>query len=185
MKKTYMIIRVFLLVLACGTLHAQEQNISGSVKDAAGSPLPGSSIAIKGTTKGTIADAMGKFTIQAPAGSTLRVSAIGYLAQDVKADNGAIDITLAEDVNALEEVVVSGLATSVKRSNLANAVTTISARELVGTTSPVTTDGALQGKLAGANIQSNGSMPGGGFNVQFRGVSTLGASASQPLFIVD
>ena len=186
MKKTYMVIRVFLLILTCGTLLAQEQNINGSVKDAAGSPLPGSSIAIKGTTKGTIADAMGKFTLQAPAGSTLRISAIGYLAQDVKAgDGGTLDITLAEDVNALEEVVVSGLATSVKRSNLANAVTTISARELVGTTSPVTTDGALQGKLAGANIQSNGSMPGGGFNVQFRGVSTLGASASQPLFIVD
>ncbi|MCZ8217730.1 MAG: TonB-dependent receptor plug domain-containing protein, partial [Cyclobacteriaceae bacterium] len=61
----------------------------------------------------------------------------------------------------------------------------VSAKDLVGTTSPITTDGALQGKIAGANIQSNGSMPGGGFNVQLRGVSTLGSSASQPLFIID
>jgi TonB-linked SusC/RagA family outer membrane protein len=96
-----------------------------------------------------------------------------------------VDVKLTANISQLEEVVISGLATSVKRSNLANAVTTINAQALVGTTSPISTDGALQGKIAGANIVSNGSMPGGGFNMQFRGVTTLGSSASQPLFIVD
>ena len=167
--------------------YAQERSVSGIVTSGDGTVLPGVNVIIKGTSVGTITDSNGAFSLSVPgADSQLSFSFIGYVTQLVTVgSNTTLSIKLAEDVSTLQEVVVSGLATSVKRENLANAVSTLSARDLVGTTSPVTTDGAFLGKVAGANIVSNGSMPGGGFNMQFRGVSTLGAAASQPLFIVD
>jgi TonB-linked SusC/RagA family outer membrane protein len=166
---------------------AQDKIVKGKVTTFnEGVPLPGVSVLIKGTTIGTVTNSDGEYSLSAPSTATLMFTFIGLKGQElVVGDRTQIDVVMAEDISQLEEVVVSGLATNVKRSNLANAVSTVSAAELVGTTSPVTTDGALQGKIAGANIQSNGSMPGGGFNVQLRGVSTLGSSASQPLFIID
>jgi TonB-linked SusC/RagA family outer membrane protein len=186
MKKILLLFLLF-TILTNFSLYAQERNVTGKITGADGTGLPGVNVTLKGTSSGTISDADGSFTLSVPsADSELIFSFVGFATQTIKVGSSTtLAIELAEDVSTLQEVVVSGLATNVKRSNLANAVTTISARELVGTTSPVTTDGAFQGKIAGANIQSNGSMPGGGFNMQFRGVSTLGASASQPLFIVD
>lgn len=175
---------VFMLLTS--TLFAQDRNISGIVKDGTGSGVPSVSVQVKGTTRGTLTNVDGAFKIDASSNSTLVFSGIGYAAQEIKVgSNSIINVTLLDDATSLDEVIVSGLATSVKRGNLANAVATLSAKDLVGTTTPITTDGAMQGKLAGANIMSNGSMPGGGFNMQFRGVSTLGSSASQPLIIVD
>ena len=176
-----------LLLLITHWASAQERIVTGTVKDkASGTAMPGVNVTIKGTSIGTITDTNGGFSISAGSNSELVFSFIGFSSQTVKAGSlSTIDIQLDEDISQLEEVVISGLATSVKRSNLANSVATLSAKDLLGTTSPVTTDGALQGKLAGANIVANGSMPGGGFNMQLRGVSTLGSSASQPLFIVD
>lgn len=170
------------------TAWAQTRTLSGVIKDANGQPIPGANVVIRGTTRGATTDSQGRYTLSdVPADARVQVSSIGYLSkeQTVSAGQTSIDVSLAEDVSNLEEVVVSGLATNVKRSNLANAVTRLSADELTGTTKPTTADGALQGKIAGANIVANTSVPGGGFNLQFRGVSTLGASASQPLFIVD
>lgn len=188
MKQLYSFGLMLTMLLFAFVAQAQDKVISGKVKNATdGSGLPGVNIVVKGTTSGAISDVNGDFKLSVPAaGKKIVFSFIGYISQELDVPaSGSLDISLVEDVIGLEEVVVTGLATSVKRSNLANAVSSVSAKELVGTTSPVTTDGALQGKIAGANITSNGSMPGGGFNMQFRGVSTLGASASQPLFIVD
>jgi len=95
-----------------------------------------------------------------------------------------LNIQLSQDATNLEEVVVTGLASSVKRSNLANAVSTVSAKDLTGTTTIQTTDGALYGKVAGATIRSNGGAPGGGMSIQLRGISSL-SGASQQLIIVD
>lgn len=168
------------------TALAQNQTLTGKVTDQRGTGLPGVSVLVKGTNQGSTTDAEGNYQVTAPANAKVGFSFIGFLTQEVAIGNRTtINISLQEDTRQLEEVVVSGLATNVKRSNLANAVTTLSAKTLTGVTTPVTTDGALQGKLAGANIQANGSIPGGGFNVQLRGVSTLGSSASQPLYIVD
>ncbi|HEY0739895.1 MAG TPA: SusC/RagA family TonB-linked outer membrane protein [Chryseosolibacter sp.] len=185
MSKKLLLVAVF--VFAIVHAFAQERTITGKVTTAdEGVPLPGVSVLIKGTTIGTVTNADGDYSISAPSSATLLFTFIGLKGQELPVgDRTQIDVRMEEDISQLEEVVISGLATNVKRSNLANAVATVSAAELVGTTSPVTTDGALQGKIAGANIQSNGSMPGGGFNMQLRGVSTLGSSASQPLFIVD
>ena len=182
---------LFLMVLAmlglCGQSFAQDRMVTGKVVDTKdNSPLPGVSVSLKGSTKGTTTDATGSFKLSAPTNGTLLISFVGYSTQEIKiGTRSEINVQLLENVNQLSEVVVTGLATNVKRSNLANAVATVSASQLMGTTTPVTTDGALYGKMTGVNIQANGSVPGGGFSMQMRGISTLGASASQPLFILD
>lgn len=177
---------VCLFMLLTSTLWAQDRSISGVVKDGTGAGIPSVGVRVKGTNKGTLTNTDGAFKIDASSKSVLVFSGIGYATQEISVgNNSTINVTLADDATSLDEVIVSGLATSVKRGNLANAVSTLSAKDLVGSTTPITTDGAMQGKLAGANIMSNGSMPGGGFNMQFRGISTLGSSASQPLIIVD
>jgi len=171
-----------------GWAYAQ-YTVSGKVSDErTGEPLIGASILIKGTTSGTITDLDGGFSINVPsnAGATLVFSSIGYLSQSVDVASGVsiINISLKQDATNLEEVVVTGLASSVKRSNLANSVSSVSAKDLLGTTTIQTTDGALYGKVAGATIRSNGGAPGGGISIQLRGISSL-TGASQPLIIVD
>ncbi|PZV79712.1 TonB-linked SusC/RagA family outer membrane protein [Algoriphagus aquaeductus] len=171
-----------------GWAYAQ-YTVSGKVSDErTGEPMIGASILIKGTTSGTITDLDGGFSITVPtnAGASLIFSSIGYLSQTVEVAPGVsiLSIRLKQDATNLEEVVVTGLASSVKRSNLANAVSSVSARDLLGTTTIQTTDGALYGKVAGATIRSNGGAPGGGISIQLRGISSL-TGASQPLIIVD
>ncbi|MCS6967450.1 MAG: SusC/RagA family TonB-linked outer membrane protein [Cytophagales bacterium] len=176
------------LFFTCYSAWAQ-YTVQGTVKEAAsGNPLPGVNIVVKGTTSGTISGADGSYRISInnnnPA--TLVFSYIGYLSKSVEVNpsSGTVDVSLSEDVTKLEEVVITGLASSIKRSNLANAVSTVSAKELMGTTQIQTIDNALYGKLTGATINVNGGAPGGGVSVQLRGISSL-IGASQPLYIVD
>jgi len=170
--------------------HLQAQyKITGSISDdRTGEALMFANIIIQNSSKGTVTDLDGKFTLDIEDNNevTLVVSSIGYLSQLVKAgpSNNALTIKLREDATNLEEVVITGLASSVKRSNLANAVGSVSAKELVGTTTIQTTDGALYGKVAGVTVRSNGGAPGGGLSIQLRGISSL-AGASQPLIILD
>ncbi|WP_026953397.1 SusC/RagA family TonB-linked outer membrane protein [Algoriphagus mannitolivorans] len=177
-----------LLLGSVGWAFAQ-YTVSGKVSDdRTGEPLIGASILIKGTTSGTVTDLDGGFSINMPSNEpgTLVFSSIGYLSQTINVAPGVsiLNVKLKQDATNLEEVVVTGLATSVKRSNLANAVTSVSSRDLTGTTTIQTTDGALYGKVPGATIRSNGGAPGGGISIQLRGISSL-TGASQPLIIVD
>ncbi len=169
---------------------AQTQTtVSGTVTDAGNQQtLAGVNVIVKGTTIGTVTDIDGNYrlTVQdVPA--QLTFSFIGYLSQTVpiSGSTNTQDVALSEDMTNLEEVVVTGLASSVKRSNLANAVSTISGEQLTGVTEPQTVDNALYGKMPGVNITANDGAPGGGVSVQLRGISTLGAGSSQPLYIVD
>lgn len=163
--------------------------VEGSVKDAGGEALIGVSILVKGTTSGTVSDFDGSYTLNVPADAegTVIFSYTGYRTLEMKAPAGAgrMDVVLEEDIARLDEVVVTGLASGVKRSNLGSAVATISGSELTGNTTPQTVDNALYGKLTGVNINANGGAPGGGVSVQLRGISTLGAGSSQPLYIID
>jgi TonB-linked SusC/RagA family outer membrane protein len=182
------ILTLSLLWVSVGWAWAQ-YTVSGTVTDErTGEPMIGASIIVKGTTAGTITDLDGGFSVTLPTneGVTLIFSSIGYLSQNVNVAPGVsiLNIKLRQDATNLEEVVVTGLASSVKRSNLANAVSSVSARDLLGTTTIQTTDGALYGKVAGATIRSNGGAPGGGISIQLRGISSL-TGASQPLIIVD
>ncbi|GAC1372370.1 MAG: TonB-dependent receptor [Hymenobacter sp.] len=166
---------------------AQNRDIAGRVTDrATGQGIPGVTVLAKGTTTGTSTNADGAYSLSVPQTvSRLTFSFIGYTTQE-RAIEGAstIDVALAGDVKQLDEVVVTGLATTVKRSNLANAVTTVSAKELVGSTRPVTVDAALSGKIVGANIAQTSGAPGGGVSIQLRGITTISGN-SQPLYIID
>jgi TonB-linked SusC/RagA family outer membrane protein len=174
--------------LSVGWAWAQ-YTVSGNVSDErTGEPLIGASIILKGTTSGAITDLDGNYTLNLPGSDQREVvfSSIGYLSQTitVSPSMSTLNVQLKQDATNLEEVIVTGLASSVKRSNLANAVSSVSARDLTGTTTIQTTDGALYGKVAGATIRSNGGAPGGGISIQLRGISSL-QGASQPLIIVD
>ncbi|MEQ1744024.1 MAG: SusC/RagA family TonB-linked outer membrane protein [Saprospiraceae bacterium] len=177
-----------LLVLFLSAQLATAQfTASGKVTDAAGEGLAGATIAMAGTSRGTTTDLNGSYRLDLPGSSaTLTISYTGYktVKLEVSSSNATTDVVLEEDFAGLDEVVVSGLATNVKRANLANSVATISARELTGVTNQSTMDGALYGKFRGAEIRSNSGAPGGGMSVRMRGVTSIFGN-QQPLYIVD
>ncbi|MCH2085090.1 MAG: carboxypeptidase-like regulatory domain-containing protein, partial [Saprospiraceae bacterium] len=161
--------------------------VKGTITDANQEPLIGVSILVKGTTVGTVTDLNGNYTLDVPGESaTIEFSYTGFGGQsiEVSPSNNKVDIIMKEDIAKLDEVVVTGLASSIKRSNLANAVSTISSSQLTGVTTQQTVDGALYGKLTGVNIVSSNGAPGGGIAIRLRGISSLSGN-NQPLIIVD
>ena len=162
-------------------------SVNGTVKDPTGEALIGVSVLVAGTTTGAITDIDGQFTVSVPANRTkLVLSYTGFATQTVTVSPTAtqVNIVMEEDIANLSEVVVTGLASNVKRSNLANAVATVSGEQLTGATSQQTVDGALYGKLTGVNITQTSGAPGGGYAIRLRGVSSLSGN-NQPLIIVD
>jgi TonB-linked SusC/RagA family outer membrane protein len=161
--------------------------VTGNVSDAQGEALIGVSVLVKGTTTGTVTDFNGDFSVNVEGSSaTLELSYTGYSSQsvEVSSSNNRVNITLEESVADLEEIVVTGLASGIKRSNLANAVSTVSGKELTEVTTQQTVDGALYGKMTGVNIVQSSGAPGGGIAMRLRGISSI-IGNNQPLFIID
>ena len=164
---------------------AQVKPITGTIQDAKGHPIFGASIIILGTTQGTVTDESGKFKLFAPDKGTLVITSTGYKSQLIKLTGSSeLKIDMLEDIGHLDEVVVTGLSTTIKRRNLANAVTTISATQLNGVAPSQTFDQALSGKIPGATINANTGAPGGGQSVKLRGVTSVYGN-TQPLYVVD
>ncbi len=178
---------LLLLFLGTAAIATAQFTVSGNVKDVTGDPLIGVSVIVKGTAIGTVTDFDGNFSIQAPGEvATLVFSYIGYATvnQEVDGSSGNLDIVMSDEATLLDEVVVTGLATSVKRSNLANSVASISSAELSEISVPTTTDAALYGKFKGVEIKANSGAPGGGLSFKLRGNTSINGS-SQPLLIMD
>ncbi|MBP1652414.1 MAG: TonB-dependent receptor, partial [Bacteroidetes bacterium] len=179
---------LLLLCLFCTYALFAQQNVTGQIRDAkTGQVVPGVTIRVLNTSRGAMSDANGKYSIALPAGaSTLVISYTGYKTQTIRLTNNQaiLNLTLDEDLAHLDEVVVTGAATSIKRSNLANAVATISANQLSGVAPAQTFDAALSGKVPGALISANSGAPGGGFTVKLRGITSVFGN-SQPLYVVD
>ena len=176
-----------LITLLTHVSWAQDNVVTGSVFDGfSGDALAGVNVIIKNTTTGTVSDVDGQFRLNVSEfPTTLVFSFIGYSPLEVPVEQAReLTIEMTEDAMDLDEVVVTGLASSVKRSNLANAVSTIDAEELTGVTSQPTLDGAIYGKLTGANIVSTSGAPGGGIAMRLRGVSSI-VGNNQPLYIID
>ncbi len=165
-------------------LVAQGTIVSGTVLDAvADFPLPGVSIVIKGTNKGTITDLDGRFSIECEEKETiLTVSYLGMRSQEIPASSGSeIVVRLEEDQQLLEEIVVVGYGTQ-KRSKISGAVSTINAQE-IGDNAASRLETALQGKTAGVQVSQNSGSPGSNLNVRIRGIGTL--QNADPLYIID
>jgi TonB-linked SusC/RagA family outer membrane protein len=166
---------------------AQVRQVTGRVTNAQTDEGVGdATIAVVGTGITGQTGNDGRFTLNVPAGDlNLVVRSIGFKRRDVavQATQANVTVALEPDPFRLEEVVVTGQSTGIERQNLPNAVATVGADEL--TRAPTgTLESALQGKIPGSLIQANSGAPGGGIQVNLRGVSTINASA-EPLFVVD
>ena len=175
---------IILTTEAIKDLHAQQQakTVTGTVTDVSGEPIIGANIRIKGTTTGTITDIDGNFSIEAEPQSVIEVSYIGYLTQETVINNQkSIRFLLKEDTKALDEVVVIGYGVQ-KKADLTGSVANINTEKL-NTQSNANIGQALQGKIAGVDIVSQGGAPGSGTRIMVRGIGTL--NNASPLYIVD
>lgn len=179
--------RLFLTLLLFGftflSASAQTKRIDGIVNDAKGVPIAGVNITLKGTSTVVTTDSKGQYAINAPAGSTLVFSIAGFLNQEqVVDDRTSINITLAENPVALENVVVVGYGNQ-KKVNLSGAVAQVSGKELTNRPVPNVT-GALQGVLPGVTVVRGSGQPGDeGYNIRIRGFSS--ANSANALVLVD
>ncbi|WP_192821815.1 TonB-dependent receptor [Rufibacter sp. LB8] len=172
-----------LLFLSCGIAFAQS-TITGRVTSAKnGEPLPGVSVVVKGTTAGASTDVDGRYQIQAPATSSALVfSYIGFVTKE-EAINGrtTINLALQEDQRALEEVVVVGYGTQLKRE-VSTAISSVTPEEITQT--PITRiEQALQGRVAGVQATNVTGQPGDAPTIRIRGIGSTGTS--DPLYVVD
>jgi TonB-dependent SusC/RagA subfamily outer membrane receptor len=173
---------VFLLFAT--TAQAQSFSVSGMVSDEAlNEPLPGVNVFVKGTTNGTSTDFDGNFVLgNINGGDVLVFSYIGFVTKEVRvANDGRLNIVLAEDVNALEEVVVIGYGTQTKKE-ITGSVAVVGA-ETIEELNPTQVEQALQGQVAGVNVTAASGSPGSGSNIRIRGISTNGDN--RPLILVD
>ncbi|WP_036152712.1 SusC/RagA family TonB-linked outer membrane protein [Maribacter forsetii] len=175
----------FCILLSHLTVFAQNGiSVSGTVTDDNGQPLPGASIIVKGTTTGTQTDFDGLYALNdVPNNGTLVISYIGYSTQET-AVNGqtAINISLSEDSQALDEVVVVGYGTQ-KKADLTGSITTIKTEDITRTPTSAAMQ-SLQGKVAGLQVVSSGA-PGTGPTIRVRGIGSYVGGASDPLYVVD
>jgi TonB-linked SusC/RagA family outer membrane protein len=177
---------VFLLLLCCQLAVAQSLSIQGKVLDEQGQGLPGASVAVKGTTNGTITDADGNYRLSVTSGNeVLVVTFIGYLKQEVSVGNRKyIDVQLQPDMKQLDEVVVTALGIEREQKALGYAVSTVSAEELTNARSNNFAS-ALSGKVAGLNLTSPGSGPVNSVRITLRGDNSLDPNKNNALIVLD
>src|SRR5690606_26959109 len=170
-----------LFTLYAGLSYGQNTEVSGRVLDDANDPLPGVSVSIKGTSAGTATDSNGAFSIRATKGQVIVFSLIGMETKEVVYNNETtLNVTLAQDQRALEEVVVIGYQT-IKKADLTGAVSVFNPSEMKNTSVTGSVGDAL-GTLPGVNVRTAGA-PGREGKVEIRGTGTFGSS--NPLYVVD
>jgi TonB-linked SusC/RagA family outer membrane protein len=178
------ILLIFLLFWTFAYASGQAISVTGNVTAADdGTPMMGTSVLIKGTTKGTITDLDGNYTIEVPSGSDILLfSFIGYVAREVVVGSQTrIDVALEPEKIGLDEVVVIGYGT-VKKSDLTGSVGSVKGEDLIKIPSS-SPEQALQGKVSGVRVTSNSGAPGSAPTVRIRGVGTFGNP--DPIFVVD
>ena len=173
----------FVLFLLSSTLAFAQNQVRGVVTDPTGEPLIGVNVLEKGTTNGTVTDIDGKYTVNVPKGKTLVFSFIGFVTQEIKVNSNVVNVTLKDDTETLDEVVVIGYG-SMQRKDVTSSITSVKAEDLnVGVvTSPAQ---MLQGKVPGLTV-ANTSDPNGSASISLRGASSLRAGeAMEPYYVID
>ncbi|MDH6357931.1 TonB-dependent receptor [Parabacteroides sp. PF5-9] len=181
-KQRGLIAFILLFWLAIPLTFAQERiNVSGTIVDEMNEPMIGVNVIEKGTTNGVMSDIDGKYSLSVSRGATIVYSYIGYISQEQRAVSSVINITLKEDNQALDEVIVIGYGVQ-RKSDVTGAVSQVKAADLENR-SVSTVGHALQGKTAGVNILQTSGAPGAGTSIRIRGYSSN--DTSEPLYIVD
>jgi len=173
------------MVCACTWVHAQSTNvIQGTVKDKSGEAVIGAAVAVKGTSLGTVTDIDGKFSIAVPSTAiSLVIKYIGYKTVEVPISGGNFNVVLQDDILGLGEVVVTAQAIQREKQSLGYAVTTVNSTEL-NNSAPTSAVDALQGKVAGIQIDNSSGTIGGSTRVVLRGGSSL-TGDNNALIVVD
>ena len=165
-------------------IEQNKKQISGIITDTQKEPIIGANVIEKGTTNGTITDFDGKFSLDVSENTTLQITYIGYLSQEIKVSGqSSVNIILQEDTKSLEELIVVGYGTQ-KRSNVTTAVASVSEDDLKNR--PVLNFGeALAGQMPGVQVQQVDGAPGGeGLSIRVRGTGSI-TQSNDPLYIVD
>lgn len=172
-----------LALLFVAQIGAQNIDVNGTVLDNSGFPIPGVNVIVKNTTKGTVTDFDGNFTLaDVETGATLTFSYIGYITKELVVTNSQkINVQLEEDIAKLDEVVVVGYGTQ-RKKEVTGAVSVVDS-EAIEKLNPQRVEQALQGQIAGVNVTSTSGSPGAGANIRIRGITTNGDN--RPLILVD
>jgi len=182
MKTKFNGILTLLLALVVQISFAQEKTVSGTVSDNSGA-LPGVSVLIKGTTTGTETDFDGKYTIKAKTGAVLRFSYLGYkTVEKTVGSSSTINVTMKEDDNVLDEVVVVGYGTTTKKSFTGTA--SVVSSENIDAKAVSNVAQALMGEASGVSVTRTNGRPGSGATIRIRGFSSIQGNSS-PLYVVD
>lgn len=178
------IITLLMSLLLQQFVFAQNRQITGTVTDNGGEPIIGANVLVVGSTNGVITDMDGKFRLQnVPRNAKLQISFIGYITQTVSlGTQNHISVTLMEDAQTLDEVVVVGYGT-MKKNDVTGALSSVSAEKLAARGS-VRLEDALQGSVPGVNITQSNSRANGSFDIKIRGQASINNS-NGPLYVVD
>ncbi|MCE7066286.1 SusC/RagA family TonB-linked outer membrane protein [Dyadobacter sp. CY326] len=183
MRKVFTLGFLSMLLLFSGASFAQDLNIKGKVQSDDGN-LPGASILIKGTSRGSTTDANGEFTMSAPAGATLVVSFIGYKTLELPiGSKTTLDIKLEQDATQFSEIVVTALGIAREKKALGYSVQEVSGKTLTQARETNLVN-SLSGRLAGVQVTNSNGAPGSSSRMIIRGASSIGSN-NQPLFVVD
>ncbi|AWW32746.1 SusC/RagA family TonB-linked outer membrane protein [Echinicola strongylocentroti] len=160
----------------------EEIKVDGEIVNEEGEPIPGATVLVKGGSVGTAADIDGKFSLEVPEGSTLKISFVGFVSQEIEVGNQRfLKIVLKEDLKQLDEIVVVGYGTQ-KKVDLTGSVAAVDGEDIAARKT-VQVSQALQGAVPGVTVTRSNNAPGSTANIKIRGITTI--SDSNPLIIVD
>lgn len=182
MKRIYTLMIMTLLLCTIAVGYAQQVNLNGRVVDPSGEPLVGVTILIKGTSNGAVTDYDGYYKLAAQKSSMLEISSIGYKSILVAVgERTTINITMEEQAQALDDVVVVGYGT-LRKSDLTGAVSSVNS-EVFADADGSSFMSALSGKVTGVQVTQNSGVPGGTTTIKIRGSNSMGSS--EPLYVID
>ena len=181
MQRVILLTLLFVCLVPLSSL-AQTIQLTGTVTDTKGETLIGASALEKGTTNGCITDIDGNFTLTVAPNATMVISYVGYVAQEVPLKGQKVlNVTLKDDTEMLDEVVVVGYGT-MKKSDMTGAISSVKSEDLMKRATTSATE-ALQGKIAGVSVLKSGGNAGASISVKIRGIKTMGDN--EPLYIID
>jgi TonB-dependent starch-binding outer membrane protein SusC len=185
MKQTKFKLFLFTTLIACANTFFAQFGVSGTVVDQDGQPIPGVTILDNSNqTNGTVTDFDGNYTISVPSDGTIKVSFIGYQSQNIAVSGQTnISISLEEDIYALDEVMITGYGSQVRKSDLTGSIASVSSADFENQPL-IRVDQALQARVAGVAVTQTSGAPGAGYKIRIRGANSITGN-NNPLYVVD